>query len=65
MATCPRRCRDPNDGSALMAKRWAALSDHRRHLVDDILLAYKPINGMRGIYEAIANDLRPIRFPPR
>src|SRR5699024_2093932 len=54
---------DPNDGSALMAKQWAALSDHRRHLVDDILLAYKPINGMRGIYEAIANDLRcPIRL---
>lgn len=54
---------DPNDGSALMAKQWAALSDHSRHLVDDILLAYKPINGMRGIYEGIANDLRcPIRL---
>lgn len=54
---------DPNDGSALMAKQWAALSDHSRHLVDDILLAYKPSNGMRGIYEGIAGDLRcPIRL---
>lgn len=49
---------DPNDGSALMAKQWAALSDHRRRLVDDILLAYKSINGRRGIFKAIANDLR-------
>lgn len=61
MSTC--YIGDPNEGSALWAKQWAALSDHTRRLVDDILLAYKPINGMRGIYEAIAGDLQsPIRL---
>lgn len=61
MATC--FIGDPNEGSALWAKHWASLSDHSRHLIDDILLAFKPINGMRGIYEGIASDLQyPVRL---
>ena len=54
---------DPYEGSSLMVKKWAALSDGNRRLVDDILIAYKPSNGMRGIYEGIAGDLRcPLRL---
>ncbi|MGV8894866.1 MAG: NAD(P)/FAD-dependent oxidoreductase [Rhodoglobus sp.] len=44
--------------SPLMAKHWAALSDHRLSLLDDQTLRYKLTNGMRGIYERIAADLR-------
>jgi monoamine oxidase len=45
-------------GSPLMAKNWGALSDHRSSLMDDQLILYKLENGMRGLYEAIAADLR-------
>ncbi|WP_417564244.1 NAD(P)/FAD-dependent oxidoreductase [Microbacterium sp.] len=45
-------------GSPLMAKHWAALSDHRLPLLDDQTLRYKLTNGMRGVYEAIAADVR-------
>lgn len=44
--------------SPLMAKHWAALSDHRLSLLDDQTLRWKLVNGMRGIYERIAADLR-------
>ncbi len=44
--------------SPLMAKHWAALSDHRLSLLDEQTLRYKLVGGMRGIYEAIAADLR-------
>ena len=44
--------------SPLMAKHWAALSDHRLALLDEQTLRFKLTNGMRGIYEAIAGDIR-------
>ncbi|MGW6330879.1 flavin monoamine oxidase family protein [Nocardia rhamnosiphila] len=44
--------------SPLMAKHWAALSDHRSSLMDEQTLRFKLVNGMRGLYEAIAADLR-------
>lgn len=44
--------------SPLMAKHWAALSDHRLSLLDEQTLKFKLKNGMRGLYEAIAADLR-------
>lgn len=44
--------------SPLMAKHWAALSDNRSSLVDEQTLRFKLVNGMRGIYDAIAQDLR-------
>jgi monoamine oxidase len=44
--------------SPLMAKHWAALSDHRLALLDDQTLRFKLTNGMRGVYEAIAADVR-------
>lgn len=54
---------DPNTGSALMAKQWAALSDHRLSLLDEQTLRFKLVKGMRGIYESIAADLHcPIRL---
>lgn len=54
---------DPHQGSALMAKQWAALCDHRLEAVDAQTLQYKLVKGMRGIYENIAADLRcPIRL---
>lgn len=54
---------DPQTGSPLMAKHWAALSNHDLGLLDDQTLRYKLTNGMRGIYENIAGDLRcPIRL---
>lgn len=49
---------DPRTGSSLMAKQWAALSDHSHKLVDEINLRFKLDNGMRGLYESIRNDLR-------
>lgn len=45
-------------GSPLMAKHWAALSDHRLSLLDEQTLKFKLKNGMRGLYESIAADLR-------
>lgn len=54
---------NPRTGSALMAKQWAALCDHRLALVDEQTLRYKLVEGMRGIYERIAADLTcPIRL---
>ncbi|MDR7373643.1 monoamine oxidase [Kocuria rhizophila] len=54
---------DPHNGSPLMAKQWAALSDHRLSLVDEQTLRFKLTHGMRGLYENIAADLRcPIRL---
>ncbi|MDN5699048.1 MAG: FAD-dependent oxidoreductase [Kocuria sp.] len=54
---------DPEQGSPLMAKQWAALSDHRMSLMEEQTLRYKLTNGMRGIYENIAADLNcPIRL---
>lgn len=44
--------------SPLMAKHWAALSDHRLPLLDEQTLKFKLRNGMRGLYESIAADLR-------
>lgn len=44
--------------SPLMAKHWASLSDHRLALLDEQTLRFKLTNGMRGIYEAVADDLR-------
>ncbi|MBY6060449.1 NAD(P)/FAD-dependent oxidoreductase [Microbacterium esteraromaticum] len=46
-----------SSASPLMAKHWAALSDHRLSLLDEQTLRFKLENGMRGIYEAIAADL--------
>lgn len=49
--------------SPLMAKHWAALSDHRLSLLDDQTLRYKLKNGMISIYSQIAADVRgPIRL---
>ncbi len=44
--------------SPLMAKHWASLSDHRSSLMDEQTLRFKLTNGMRGLYESIAADLR-------
>ncbi|MEE3849720.1 NAD(P)/FAD-dependent oxidoreductase [Gordonia sp. LSe1-13] len=44
--------------SPLMAKHWAALSDHRSSLMDEQTLRFKLTNGMRGLYESITADLR-------
>lgn len=44
--------------SPLMAKHWAALSDHRSSLMDEQTLRFKLVNGMRGLYESIAADVR-------
>ena len=44
--------------SPLMAKHWASLSDHRLFLLDEQTLEFKLTNGMRGLYESIAADLR-------
>lgn len=48
---------DPYQGSSLMAKQWAALSDHSHKLVDEINLRFKLNNGMAGIYNSIREDL--------
>lgn len=47
-----------HSASPLMAKHWAALSDHRLSLLDDQTLRWKLVDGMRGIYEKIAADVR-------
>ncbi|TWS21556.1 FAD-dependent oxidoreductase [Tsukamurella asaccharolytica] len=44
--------------SPLMAKHWGALSDHRSSLMDEQTLRFKLTNGMRGLYQAIADDVR-------
>lgn len=44
--------------SPLMAKHWAALSDHRSSLMDEQTLRFKLTKGMRGLYQAIAADVR-------
>ena len=44
--------------SPLMAKHWASLSDHRSALLDEQTLRFKLVSGMRGLYTAIAEDLR-------
>lgn len=44
--------------SPLMAKHWASLSDHRSALLDEQTLKFKLDNGMRGLYESIAGDIR-------
>ncbi|MDH6194658.1 putative NAD/FAD-dependent oxidoreductase [Mycobacterium frederiksbergense] len=44
--------------SPLMAKHWASLSDHRSSLMDEQTLRFKLVKGMRGLYTAIAGDLR-------
>lgn len=44
--------------SPLMAKHWASLSDHRLPLLDEQTLRFKLDNGMRGLYEALAADIR-------
>lgn len=43
--------------SVLMGKHWASLANHDSHLLDDQLVKFKLVNGMKGLYEAIANDL--------
>ncbi|MGN7133101.1 NAD(P)/FAD-dependent oxidoreductase [Rhodococcoides corynebacterioides] len=43
--------------SPLMAKHWASLSDHRSSLMDEQTLRFKLVDGMRGLYEAVASDL--------
>lgn len=45
------------NSSSLMAKHWGALTDHRIELFDEQTIGYKLKNGMRGLYESIANDL--------
>ncbi|MEK6312079.1 MAG: NAD(P)/FAD-dependent oxidoreductase [Curtobacterium sp.] len=44
--------------SPLMAKHWASLSDHRSSLMDEQTLRFKLVDGMRGLYESIAKDVR-------
>lgn len=46
------------EGSPLMAMHWASLADHQSRLLDQLTLAFKLDNGMRGLYEAIAADVR-------
>lgn len=49
---------NPHTASSLMAKQWAALSDHRLSLVDEQTLRFKLTNGMRSLYEPMAADFR-------
>lgn len=49
---------NPATGSSLMAKHWYAMSDENRRLMDDITLKWKLVNGMAGIYNAMAADLK-------
>lgn len=44
--------------SPLMAKHWAALSDHRLSLLDELTLKYKLAGGMRSLYTPLAADVR-------
>ncbi|SNS23709.1 Monoamine oxidase [Geodermatophilus saharensis] len=45
-------------GSATMALRWFALAGNDFDLLNDTTLAYKLADGMRGLYERIAADVR-------
>src|SRR5699024_10252957 len=47
---------NPETGSSLMAKQWAALSNLDLGLLDDITLKFKHVNGMQGIYNAMAES---------
>ncbi|MCS5480909.1 FAD-dependent oxidoreductase [Corynebacterium sp. YIM 101645] len=49
---------DPNEGSSLMAKQWAALCDHRMDAMVEQQLKFKLVGGMKGLYESIAADLK-------
>ena len=49
---------NPSTGSSLMAKQWYAMSDENRRLMDDITLKWKLVDGMAGIYNAMAADLK-------
>lgn len=49
---------NPSTGSSLMAKQWLAMSDLNPRLMDDITLKWKLVNGMAGIYNAMAADLK-------
>lgn len=54
---------NPETTSVLMAKQWAALSDHQLPLLDAQTLRYKLVNGMQSLYNGIAGDLTcPIRL---
>lgn len=44
--------------SPMMAKHWASLCDHRGDLLDEQTLGYKLEKGMKGLYTAIAGDVR-------
>lgn len=46
-----------DNASTLMAKHWAALSDHRLSLVDEQTIQFKIAGGMRAVYEGIERDL--------
>ncbi|MEZ2190270.1 NAD(P)/FAD-dependent oxidoreductase [Corynebacterium sp. CCM 9204] len=48
---------NPYEGSALMAKQWAALCDNRLSLVDEQTLRFKLVDGMQQLYNGIAGDL--------
>lgn len=49
---------DTSKASPLMAMHWASLANHDSFLLDELTLQYKLDDGMRGLYEAIAADLR-------
>lgn len=49
---------DTETGSSLMAAHWASLSDFSMSLLDEQTLRFKLTNGMKGIYESIARDIR-------
>ncbi|ANW68208.1 hypothetical protein BCA37_30290 [Mycobacterium sp. djl-10] len=55
-----------DSGAASMAQRWFALSGHDFGLLNDLTLAYKVVGGMRGLYEAIAADVKgPVELKTR
>lgn len=54
---------NPETTSVLMAKQWAALSDHQLKVLDAQTLRYKLAGGMQALYNGIAGDLTcPIRL---
>lgn len=46
------------EGSALMPAHWAAISNHDVNLLDEQQLRFKLTDGMKGLYEGIARDVR-------
>lgn len=46
------------DTSRLMAMHWASLANHDARLLDQLTLQFKLDDGMKGLYEAIAADVR-------